>query len=131
MKSGKEAKRVAKKLFAASFVDGRLDLETVQKIVRKLIEAKPRGYIQAINSLWRFVRLEQENNRAVIESAIELDAVTKDQVVSDLKKKYGDQIAPEFALNADLIGGMKIRVGSDVWDGSVKNRLERLAEKFN
>jgi len=29
-----------------------------------------------------------------------------------------------------LIGGMRIRVGSDVWDGSVKNRLERLNDKF-
>ena len=130
MKSGKEATRVAKKLFAASVVDGKLDPETVQKVVRKLIADKPRDYQQVIGAYWRLVRLEQDNNRAVIESAVELDAATKDAVVADLKKKYGDQITPEFALNADLIGGMKIRVGSDVWDGSVKDRIERLSEKF-
>lgn len=130
MKSGKEATRVAKKLFAASFVAEKLDPEAVQKIVRKLIADKPRGYLQVINAYWRLVRLEQENNRAVIESAVELDAATKESVVADLKKKYGDQIAPEFALDADLIGGMRIRVGSDVWDGSVKHRIERLSEKF-
>jgi F-type H+-transporting ATPase subunit delta len=130
MKSGKEATRVAKKLFAASFVADKLDPETVQKVVRKLIESKPRGYLQVINAYWRLVRLEQENNRAVIESAVELDAATQEGVVADLQKKYGDQITPEFALDADLIGGMKIRVGSDVWDGSVKHRIERLSEKF-
>ncbi|MDF1853324.1 MAG: ATP synthase F1 subunit delta [Verrucomicrobiales bacterium] len=130
MKSGKEATRVAKKLFAASFVADKLDPETVQKVVRKLIESKPRGYLQVINAYWRLVRLEQENNRAVIESAVVLDAATQEDVVADLQKKYGDQITPEFALDADLIGGMKIRVGSDVWDGSVKHRIERLSEKF-
>ena len=121
---------MAKKLFAASFVDGKLDPETVQKVVKKLISSKPRGYLQVINAYWRLVKLEEDNNRALIESAVELDAATRDEVVADLKKKYGDQIAAEFALNADLIGGMKIRVGSDVWDGSVKNRIERLSDKF-
>jgi F-type H+-transporting ATPase subunit delta len=48
-----------------------------------------------------------------------------------LKKKYGPQIQPEFSVDPGLLGGMKIRVGSDVWDGSVKNRLERLSEQFN
>ena len=130
MKSGKEATRVAKKLFSASFADGKLDPKTVEKVVKKLIAGKPRGYLQVINAYWRLVKLDGDNNRAVIESAVELDAATKDAVVADLKKKYSDQIVAEFILNADLIGGMKIRVGSDVWDGSVKNRIERLSEKF-
>jgi|TARA_B100000927_G_scaffold108182_1_gene87468 F-type H+-transporting ATPase subunit delta len=130
MKSGKEATRVAKKLFSVSGVDGKLDLEIVEKVVKKLIADKPRGYLQVISAYWRLVTLNESSNRAVIESAIELDSATKNAVLTDLKKKYGDQIAAEFNLNADLIGGMKIRVGSDVWDGSVKNRIERLSEKF-
>ncbi len=121
---------MAKKLFAASVVDGKLHPETIQKVVRKFIADKPRGYLQIINAYWRLIRLEQEGNRAVIESAVELDEATKTSVVSDLKKKYGDQITTEFALNSELMGGMKIRVGSDVWDGSVKYRIERLSEKF-
>jgi len=130
MKSSKEAKRVAKKLFAASLVDGALDLPTVQKIVGKIAESKPRGYLQLLNAYWLFVRLEVERNRAVIESATALEPATADQVVADLKKKYGERIAPEFSVNPDLLGGLRIRIGSDVWDGSVKNRLERLEEKF-
>lgn len=131
MKSSKEALRTAKKLFSASLVDGQLDLPTVQKVVKKLSESKPRGYLGVINAYWRLVNLEVKKNRAVIESAVELDAATRETVVADLKKKYGDQIAPEFVIKPELLGGMKIRVGSDVWDGSVKNRVERLSEKFN
>jgi F-type H+-transporting ATPase subunit delta len=83
------------------------------------------------DAYWRLVKLEVERNRAIIQSAIALDAATKKQVVDDLMKKYGTQIAPEFAVVPELLGGMKIRVGSDVWDGSVKNRIERLFENFN
>ena len=36
----------------------------------------------------------------------------------------------EFAENADLIGGMRVKLGDDVYDGSVKTRLSRLAESF-
>ena len=131
MKSRKEALRTAKKIFAASLVEGQLDLPTVKKVIAKLKETRPRGYIQVADAYWRLVKLEVERNRAIIQSAIALDEKTKNQVVADLKKKYGAQIAPEVAVVPGVLGGMKIRVGRDVWDGSVKNRIERLSENFN
>jgi len=131
MKSSKEAARVAKKLFKACLVDDQLDDGKVRTVTAKLVEAKPRGYLKLLNAFLRLVRLKVESNRAVIESATGLDETTREQVVGDLQKKYGDRIEAEFRENPDLIAGMRIRVGSDVWDGSVKDRVERLAEKFN
>lgn len=131
MKSRKEAQRIAKKIFAASMIDGRLDEGAVKRVVAKLKESKPRGYMEVADAYWRLVRLEVERNRAIIQSAVALDDATKARLSADLKKKYGPQIAPEFSVDPALLGGMKIRVGSDVWDGSVKDRLERLSEKFN
>lgn len=131
MKSGKELKRTAKKLFQASLVDGVLDVSVVRKVVRKLSDAKPRGYLQVVTAYWRLVRLEVERNSALIESAVELDAATRAQVEADLKKKYGNQISTEYAVRPALLGGIRIKIGSDVWDGSVLNRIQRLEEKFN
>ncbi len=131
MKSRKEALRIAKKIFAASLKDGQLDGSAVKKVVAKLSESRPRGYLQIANAYWRLVRLEIERNRAIVQSSVPLDEATQARVTADLQKKYGPQIAPEFSVDPSLLGGMKIRVGSDVWDGSVKNRLERLAEQFN
>lgn len=131
MKSRKEALRIAKKIFAASMKDGRLDESAVRKVVAKLSESRPRGYQQVADAYGRLVRLEVERNRAVVQSAVALDEATRARVVADLRKKYGPQISPEFTVDPALLGGMKIRVGSDVWDGSVKDRLERLAEQFN
>lgn len=131
MKSRKESLRVAKKLFKASLVKGQLDLPTVRKIVRTLGDSKPRGYLGVLDAFWKLVRLDLEKNQAIIASAVELDSAAQKEVVANLKKKYGPQITTEFIVRPELIGGMKIRIGSDVWDGSVKGRLERLEEKFN
>lgn len=131
MKSRKEALRTAKKIFAASLNDGQLDESAVRKVVVKLGETKPRGYQQVADAYLRLVSLEVEKNRAIVQSAVVLDEPTKAGLVADLMKKYGPQIKPEFTVDPGLLGGMKIRVGSDVWDGSVKNRLERLSEQFN
>jgi F-type H+-transporting ATPase subunit delta len=131
MKSRKEALRIAKKIFAASLKDGQLDESAVRKVVAKLSETRPRGFLEVAEAYWRLVRLEVEKNRAIVQSAVALDEPTRTGLVADLKKKYGPQISTEFSVDPALLGGVKIRVGSDVWDGSVKNRLERLSEQFN
>jgi F-type H+-transporting ATPase subunit delta len=131
MKSRKEALRTAKKIFAASMKDGRLDESLVKRVVAKLAASRPRGYKEVADAYGRLVRLEVEKNRAIVQSAVALDEATKARLTADLRKKYGPQVSPEFSVQPELLGGMKIRVGSDVWDGSVKNRLERLTEQFN
>jgi F-type H+-transporting ATPase subunit delta len=55
-----------------------------------------------------------------------LDASQHDQLQKSLNAKYGRQLALEFSLKPELLGGIRVRVGSDVWDGSVKARLENL-----
>ncbi|MEM0898242.1 MAG: F0F1 ATP synthase subunit delta, partial [Verrucomicrobiota bacterium] len=76
-------------------------------------------------------RLEAEKSQAVVETAVELDDPIRNQVDSDLKKKYGDQLTFEYKTNPDLLGGMRVKVGSDVWDGSVKARLDRLSNALS
>jgi len=130
MRSRKEAARAAKKLLAVSIVDGKVDESVVRKVIARLNEARPRGYLSLIKAYWRLVRLEIQNNQALVESAEELEPAVKESVTADLRKKYGEQVETEFALNPELLGGMRIRIGSDVWDGSVANRIDRLSEKF-
>lgn len=131
MKSSKEAQRTARKLFEAVTESGKVDLQLVRGIVNRLSSTKPRGYLQVIVALWRLVKLEIEQNNAIVESAVALDSAMQSKVTADLQSKYGNQIETTFVVNPELIGGMRIRVGSDVWDGSVKNRIERLSNKFS
>jgi F-type H+-transporting ATPase subunit delta len=71
-----------------------------------------------------------EKRQAKIETANEMDSATSSELVSNLKKKYGSDLTTEFVVNPELLGGMRIRVGSDVWDGTVRNRLERLQQEL-
>ena len=47
-----------------------------------------------------------------------------------IKRKYGEELTSEFVVNPALLGGLRVRVGSDVWDGTLRNRLERLKQQL-
>ena len=130
MKVSKEARRIARQLLKSTVKGGKVDEAVVKLITNKLTTDKPRGFLGVLAAYTRLLRLELENNHAVIESAVDLDAPTRASVEADLKKKYGDQLTTEFQTDALLIGGMRVKVGSDVWDGSVRSRLERLRDRF-
>jgi F-type H+-transporting ATPase subunit delta len=130
MKINKETRQLSKGLLRASFIDGQLDSGRVASLVKSLIEKKPRHYIQVIEAYQRLLRLEVEKRTATIETATELSPDSGAQIVANLKRKYGSDLAANFIVNKDLLGGMRIRVGSDVWDSSVRNRLHRLQQQL-
>ena len=130
MKINKETRQLSRELLRSSFVDGRLDGSRVSSIVKALIEKKPRHYIQVIEAYKRLLRLEVEKRTATIETASELAPEAGQQIVANLKRRYGSDLAANFVVNKDLLGGMRIRVGSDVWDSSVRNRLHRLQQQL-
>jgi F-type H+-transporting ATPase subunit delta len=71
-----------------------------------------------------------EKRTATIETASELPKESSAQILTNLKRKYGGDLAARFVVNKELLGGMRIRVGSDVWDSSVRNRLQRLQQQL-
>jgi F-type H+-transporting ATPase subunit delta len=95
-----------------------------------LSEKKPRHYIKVLESYKRLLRLEVEKRSATIETASELALDSGAEIVANLKRKYGSDLAARFVVNKELLGGMRIRVGSDVWDSSVRNRLYRLQQQL-
>jgi F-type H+-transporting ATPase subunit delta len=130
MKINKETRQLSKALLRASVTDGQLDSGKVASLVKSLIEKKPRHYIQVLEAYQRLLRLEVEKRTATIETATELPPESGAQIVANLKRKYGGDLAANFVVNKDLLGGMRIRVGSDVWDSSVRNRLHRLQQQL-
>ena len=130
MKINKEIRRLSRAMLRASFTDGQLDRGRIASLVDSLIEKKPRHYIDTLKNYSRLLRLELEKRQARVESASEVDSTTSSELVSNLKKKYGSDLTTEFVVNPELLGGMRIRVGSDVWDGTVRNRLELLQQEL-
>jgi F-type H+-transporting ATPase subunit delta len=130
MKSSKQSRREAKELFRASLVNGLLDEGRVRDIVRRVIEGKPRGYAAILAHFHRLVKLDIERRTARVESAAPLAPDLQAQVQASLNKTYGPGLNISFAQNPALIGGMRVKVGSDVYDGSVQARLAALQDSF-
>ena len=130
MKGSKQSRRDAKQLFQSCQVDGALDEARVRQAVTLLIEKKPRGYFGTLQELQRLVKLDVNSRSARVESAVALSEAQQQEVRASLGRLKGTDVEVEFAENADLIGGMRVKLGDDVYDGSVKTRLSRLAESF-
>jgi len=130
MKINKETRQLSKELLRASFVDGRLDSGRVSSLLKSLVEKKPRHHIQVLEAYKRLLRLEVEKRTATIETATELGPDAGQKIVENLKLRYGTDLTARFVVNPELLGGMRIRVGSDVWDSSVRNRLHRLQQQL-
>lgn len=130
MRITKQARRDAKVLFRACLVNGLLDEAKVRDVAQKVVAAKPRGYFGILSHFQRLVKLELDRRSARIESAVPLGADLQAGVRASLGRMYGPGLTFDFRQNAALIGGMRVKVGSDVYDGSIQARLNALVESF-
>jgi len=130
MKTSKQARRDAKQLFRSASVNGLMDEGRVRKVVDALLTQKPRGYVGIVTHVQRLVKLELARRSAKIESATALSAEDQAAIQGNLTKRYGQGLNISFVQNPALIGGVRIKVGSDVYDGSVQGRLNALKESF-
>jgi len=130
MKINKEIRQISRQMLRASFTDGQFDRGKIASLVQSLISKKPRRYLDILQNYKRLLRLEIEKRHATIESASELSPQTSSKVITKLKKKYGNDLTADFVVDPALLGGVRVRVGSDVWDGTVRNRLQRLQQQL-
>ena len=127
MKLSRDARRQTKELFELAMVDGRLNADRLGRIATEITERKPRSYVQMLKFLTRLARLETARHHAVIESATPLAEAIRAEINASLIARFGE-ITAEFHHNPELIGGLRVRIGSDVWDGSILTRLESLKQ---
>ena len=130
MKVNKRAKRDAKQLFHDCLVDGVLDERRVLDVVRHVAAAGRRACPAILAHFRRLVRLELARYTATIESATPLPPEVQATIQSGLTHRYGPGLRTAFVLRPALIGGTRIQVGSDVYDGSVRSGLAELEKSF-
>jgi F-type H+-transporting ATPase subunit delta len=130
MKISKQAQRDARQLFRSCHVNDLLDENRVRQTAKLLGEKKPRGYVEILSRLHRLVKMDLEQHAARVESALPLTPDLQSDVTNEIKKKYGAGVSISFSQNPALIGGLRIQVGSDLYDGSVKMRLQKLDDSF-
>ena len=130
MKSRKKIRREARQLLRLCRTNGSLDENRVRRVVEGILESHRRGHLALANQFEREVRLDQMKHTADVKSATPLSPELEANVRNNLVHTYGPAIETTFTQDPELIGGMRIRVGDDVYDGSIKARLAALAQRF-
>jgi F-type H+-transporting ATPase subunit delta len=130
MRTSKQAAREAKQLFRFCLLNGLPDEGRVRRVIQRVIESKRRGYLVLLAHFHRLLRLDRERHFAEVESAAPLPEDLRARLQSSLQRIYGPGIDIHFAHRPSLIGGMRVKVGSDVFDGSVQSELAALERGF-
>lgn len=101
----------------------------LRNLIAVLINNDRIGEVHEIATAWRAEMQERLGIRqAEIVTARELSSAERDELIVGVGRLAGSRIEPTFKLDPGIIGGTVVRIGSTVWDGSVRGRLERLKE---
>lgn len=130
MKVPSSVRKMARELFGASVVDGRLEPDRVRRIAGAVVAGRGRRSYQVLREYRRLVRLELAKRHAVVESATGLPGEVLEALRGGLRGRYGDDLTAEFRVDPGLIGGVRVQVGADVWDASLRGRLARLDDEL-
>lgn len=126
MKVSKIARKGGRLLYSAVLTDGRLDQAKVRAVLASLVERRPAGSAEILHEFYRLVRLNLESHAALVESAEPLDAAERAVIEKNLTVRFGAETTFGYSVNPALIAGIRVKVGSDVYDASVRERLKRL-----
>lgn len=95
---------------------------------RVLVEKRRLRELPEISEIFEALRADAEKTaHVVVESAFELTAKQQDTISASMKKRLGRDIKLACSINKDLLGGVVIRTGDSVIDGSVRARLGEMS----
>ena len=130
MKVSKDAARTARRIFRMCAPQGKLNEEHLKLSFSKIVADRPRDFRQILQELYRLVRVDVESRIVNIESESDLDTAERVRIEGNLTQQYGEGLSFKYSVDPALLGGIKVRIGDDVWDGSVQAKLEVLTNSF-
>jgi len=130
MKNTKQAKREAKQLYRLCLTNGLLDENRVRQVVQHAVGSGERDTSSVLAHFVHLVKLDCARHTATIESATPLPDDLQTEIQTGLTNRYGAGLTTAFVQRPELIGGMRVQVGCDVYDGSVRAWLDALAKSF-
>lgn len=128
MKIGKDTQNAARRLFRLCMDGNSVMEDRVRLVVRKIGERKPRNYAALLAAFARLVEYAVHNRTAVVRSAVVLTDAERTGIQEKLTSKYGEGLYYQWDVDASLLGGIRIQVGDDVHDGSVRAKIDRMAD---
>lgn len=127
MAASKQTKLLAKKLFKLSVVNGTVSPEQVTGVLGWIEKTQPRQTLSLLKAYHHRIALELAKSRAEIEHAGPVSDATLRMIEGAMTQRYKRVIAASAKPNSSLLAGLRVRVGSDVYESSVTSQLAALS----
>lgn len=131
MKVSSQIRELAKRLVKLSLDDdGKVEESRVQEILVALRVHPPREHKQLLHAYLERIKPEIAKSIAIIEYAGRPDDESLDEIKERLSQNYGRSVELELRENLELLAGIRITVGDDVYEDSAATRLRPLVRAF-
>ena len=127
MAADKKTKLLAKQLFKLSLVNGTVSSEQVTGVLGWVEKTSPRHPTSLLKTYYRYVSTEIAKSVAAVEHAGPIGETTLRQIEAAMTNKYQRPVTATAKANPKLLAGLRIRVGSDLFESSVSNQLATLS----
>ncbi len=127
MRADKKTKLLAKQLFKLSLVNGAVSPEQVAGVLGWVERTAPRQAIALLKLYHGYIATELAKSRALVEHAGPVTDATLRMIEGAMTQKYKRPITASARPNPALLAGLRVRVGSDVYESSVAGQLAALA----
>lgn len=127
MAADKQTKLLAKQLFKLSVVNGVVSPEQVSGVLGWVEKTSPRRPVALLKAYHHRIALELAKSRAEVEHAGPINDATLKSIEAAMTRKYQRPVTASAKANPQLLAGLRIRVGSDVYESSVAGQLATLS----
>ncbi len=130
MKLTQEVRLSAKRLFKLAVAGDKINEERILAIVDDVLKRKPRHYIPILKRFVALLKFEIEKQTLTISSAKKMEQSEIHQIVAAMNRLFSQVNYIRSEIDPSLIGGLKIKLGSNVWDDSVRGRLQKVEREL-
>ena len=127
MRGDKKTKLLAKQLFKLSLRDGQVSSEQVAGVLSYIEQAAPRHALALLKLYQQAIVTELAKSHARVEHAGPISAATLQLIASAMTKKYARPVTATAQPNPRLLAGLRVRIGSDLYESSVAGQLVTLS----
>lgn len=126
MRATRQSDQFARQLFRLSLEGGQISAERVAGVLAHLTQHPPRQPLAVLRRYHRLVAGQLAKNRALVEHGGPVDDGLLRAIEIAFTRKYQRPIAAAARPNPDLIAGLRVRIGDDVYESSVAGQLAAL-----
>lgn len=123
----KKTQLLARQLFAMSVVDGAVSPDRVAGVLEYVEKHPPTSTLAVLRSYRRLIAIELAKGHALVEHAGAIGEPVLAAIAAAMSRRYSRAVTATAQPSADLLAGIRVRIGDDIYESSVSAQLEALA----